>query len=384
MSTPPDTVSQADFQQLTDKLTHLLTISFDGIRSSLATTQDQNAHEINALHDALNGGSRPKGPPGATKAPIFKGDRDDALVFLEQYALYGKFYNWTDEESFDAFPLSLTGSALIWYSTIDKTQFTNLEGLIKTFRERFLSTTDNWLLRNELAKRKQGANESLSDYAVDIRKRCQRLLIPPVEQLHVFVQGLKEELRNYVVLQQPQNLEEAENFAKIKNSVGEATTQSLTVKDVVALQRDLIEQLQNQNLLSKPRVAAFDYSHEQTSQREQRPQADSKPQNHDLRRIIQEELRSMEPNSYNSRPYQNYNSRQYDNDYHQYNSYSSRPMYRDDFGRNRTSKNIVCFNCQRKGHHYKTCRAAPRQLDDYTYPNHTQSNRNNQSHFQPN
>ena len=43
--------------------------------------------------------------------------------------------------------------------------------------------------------------------------------MPTSEWTHYFVQGLKPEIREYVILQQPENNEVAENYAKLKESV---------------------------------------------------------------------------------------------------------------------------------------------------------------------
>ena len=48
---------------------------------------------------------------------------------------------------------------------------------------------------------------------------CARLNLPTSEGTHYVVQGLKPEICEYVILQQPENYEVAENYAKLKESV---------------------------------------------------------------------------------------------------------------------------------------------------------------------
>ena len=48
---------------------------------------------------------------------------------------------------------------------------------------------------------------------------CARLNLPTSEWTPYFVQGLKPENREYVILQQPENYEVAENYRKLKESV---------------------------------------------------------------------------------------------------------------------------------------------------------------------
>ena len=48
---------------------------------------------------------------------------------------------------------------------------------------------------------------------------CARLNLPTSEWTHYFVQGLKPDIREYVILQQPENYEVAENYTKLKESL---------------------------------------------------------------------------------------------------------------------------------------------------------------------
>ena len=48
---------------------------------------------------------------------------------------------------------------------------------------------------------------------------CARLNLPTSEGTHYVVRGLKPEICEYVILQQPENYEVAENYAKLKESV---------------------------------------------------------------------------------------------------------------------------------------------------------------------
>lgn len=148
-------------------------------------------------------------------------ESDDASNFLEKFQLYAKFNKWSNEELLQTFPLLLSGTAEIWYTTLDKTLLTSFDQLAKLFCDRFLFQTANWVLRQGLGQKKQGSTESLNAYSANIRRRCQRLAIPIGEQLHYFILGLHPALRNYVILQQPKSLEEAENEARIKDSLNE-------------------------------------------------------------------------------------------------------------------------------------------------------------------
>ena len=70
----------------------------------------------------------------------------------------------TIEQLFLALRLSLTGNAQTWFASLDKDNIKDLEDLLHAFKTQFLSNTDHWVLRQELAQRKQGKNEKLSNY----------------------------------------------------------------------------------------------------------------------------------------------------------------------------------------------------------------------------
>ena len=52
-----------------------------------------------------------------------------------------------------------------------------------------------------------------------MRNLCARLSLPRSEWTYYFIQGLRPEIRNYVILQQANHLDEAENFAQLKEFV---------------------------------------------------------------------------------------------------------------------------------------------------------------------
>ena len=59
----------------------------------------------------------------------------------------------------------------------------------------------------------------VADYSYSLCTHCARINLPRTEWTHYFVQGLLPEIREYVVLQQPESLEVTENYAKLKESV---------------------------------------------------------------------------------------------------------------------------------------------------------------------
>ena len=85
--------------------------------------------------------------------------------------------------------------------------------------KQFLSKSDIWLLRQQLLTRKQTENESVAQFASEIRKLCLRLDLLVKGSENFYINGLKPKLKNYVVLQRPKTFYEAETCAKLKEAM---------------------------------------------------------------------------------------------------------------------------------------------------------------------
>lgn len=344
-------VSVNDLKELQEEMSKMFDHSFEGIKTALQANQQSNARDIETLQNTINhldGNNHPTPKGFSSRTPIFKGEGDDAINFIEQFEIYSKFSKWTEDQMLLAFPLCLSGTARIWYSALDDDTHRSMKDLCELFEKRFLSPSDNFMLRQKLNNRKQLPSESVELYSADIRRRCQRLKLNKNEQLHYFVNGLKPELQSFVILSQPKTLEEAEHYAQIKSSV--PSPAKFTTHDVLAIQRNFIDELQAKQLLpNRDNISAV---------QQQQPFSDTRPPNDgrtEIRKIIQEELRNF---NQVSRPYQS-------------NHYTQRPFYRQntarpamfnargDFGyrdSRTTTGQIICHNCKRVGHHFRNCR----------------------------
>ena len=74
-------------------------------------------------------------------------------------------------------------------------------------------------MREKLEERRQLLGESVADYYYDILSFCSRLNLPKSEWLYCFVRGLRPEIRDHVILQQPTDVDSALNFARLKELV---------------------------------------------------------------------------------------------------------------------------------------------------------------------
>ena len=79
--------------------------------------------------------------------------------------------------------------------------------------EHFASGGSTWHIRQTLGQRRQLEREPISKYSYSVCTHFARLDLWTSEWTNYFTQGLKAEIRKYVILQQP------ENYAKLKESV---------------------------------------------------------------------------------------------------------------------------------------------------------------------
>ena len=77
-----------------------------------------------------------------------------------------------------------------------------------------------------MSSRKQGAKESLDSYIEFINSTCQRLGVSKADQLHFFEQGLKDDIKQEVLMYKPEDYQTAENLARLKVSVDRMVAES--------------------------------------------------------------------------------------------------------------------------------------------------------------
>ena len=74
-------------------------------------------------------------------------------------------------------------------------------------------------VETKLEQRRQLLGETVADYYYDILSFYSRLSLPKSEWLYCFIRGLRSEIREHVILQQPPDFKSALNIAKLKELV---------------------------------------------------------------------------------------------------------------------------------------------------------------------
>ncbi len=103
----------------------------------------------------------------------------------------------------------------------------NLEALQHALRQAYVSPHRQFLRRQELNNRTQGPLESLESYLDDVDTRAARLQLSDAESMQCFVQGLRQDLKEHVILQLPETYAAAVDAARLKNSLLRSPTSHL-------------------------------------------------------------------------------------------------------------------------------------------------------------
>ena len=202
--------------------------------------------------------------------------------------------------------------------------------------DHFASGASTWRVRQTLGQRCQLEKEPISEYSYSVRTHCVRLNLPISEWTHYFVQGPKPEIREYAILQQPENYETAENYAKLKESVL-ASSDKPQAFDPKQMSSQIVAELSRVIAPGSETIGAVS-----------REQAD--PHDARLKKLVTDEFRGLAQNGTPSRD----ELRQRRSFVGQTRSFRPR------------APNRFCYNCGRKGHlhhhnHEKPHPRVPRQ-----------------------
>ena len=152
---------------------------------------------------------------------LFYGDeREDVREFLGNYRRAGLLNGWDEEKLALGLPLFLKKHASVWFKTLTEAdENESFQVLSQKLISHFESKVTLWQLRQKLEERRQLLGETVADYYYDILSFCSRLNLPKSEWLYCFVRGLRPEIRDHVILQQPTDVDSALNFARLKELV---------------------------------------------------------------------------------------------------------------------------------------------------------------------
>ncbi|XP_077866098.1 uncharacterized protein LOC144353392 [Saccoglossus kowalevskii] len=151
---------------------------------------------------------------------LFKGKQsENATNWLQKFNAYADFNQLPNDRKAAGFRMLMTGPAEMWVNELPAQVRDDYEALTAAFIAYFENADLDWMLEQELSERKQGADESVEDYAANIKSRCARLRKTLEEQLHYFLAGLRNDIKSQVIVHQPQTIDEARWRARLSEIV---------------------------------------------------------------------------------------------------------------------------------------------------------------------
>lgn len=321
-------------------------------RFSLALSEEMN-DQVTQLREAVERmrtalSSQPSGTTVKLSVafPVFRGEEcEDVHEFVNNYKRAARLNGWSETNLALGLPLYLKGHASAWFKTLESPDEKSFAELSAALIHHFASGASEWRVRQALGQRRQLEKETVADYSYSLRTHCARLNLPRTEWTHYFVQGLRPEIREYVVLQQPDSLEAAENFAKLKESVVSSSEKAPAV-DVKQISTQIVNEISKAVAPKDKPIAAAVVGQQGFG-------VDKTDIQQMIRAEVQQIMGRGQPIS--NRFQQPRGS-----------TFQSRSS--------RTRTGVpVCFNCGRSGHTYYNCRGNP----DPRIPRYNRSRQNN-------
>ena len=115
--------------------------------------------------------------------------------------------------------LNLAGPAEDFYYSLGEERKNTFVALCEALRERFSNENQNWIIWQAITTRQQGPVESIDTYLNDLTSKFRRIKISDADKMRHFVQGLRADLRETVLLKQPKSFQEAEEMARLAAAV---------------------------------------------------------------------------------------------------------------------------------------------------------------------
>jgi len=139
---------------------------------------------------------------------------------LNSFEIFSRAHNLTQEEKAAKIGLFLKDSALEMYLSFDDDIRNNFNNIVDELKRRILTEDTRKLMSREFRTRRQGYNESVSNFSFELKKLSKRVFpnLNDEERAPIlidqFIFGLREDLQNKLLDTDPANFEEAVNKAR--------------------------------------------------------------------------------------------------------------------------------------------------------------------------
>ena len=149
----------------------------------------------------------------------FKGEENyDINDFLAQFDKYCEFNGVKNAQKSVLFSSFLGSEPLRFYDGLDNAVKANFNLLRQSFVAEYNPANHRFYKRQQLRQRKKKEGESVREFKRDIQTQGRKLNIGEDDILQLFMEGLPNKIKEYVITQAPANLEAAYTAALAKES----------------------------------------------------------------------------------------------------------------------------------------------------------------------
>ena len=176
----------------------------------------------------------------------FKGeDSYDINDFLGQFDRYCRLNRVADETKALLFSTYLGTQPLQYYESLDGAIKANFGRLRQSFIAEYNPENRKFHRRQRLSRRKMKETESVKDFYISLQTEARKLEYPDEGTLQLFIEGLAPEIKEHVLLQAPNTINEAYRHAQAKESAMESRMEeeNSTTRQLLPVLNTLVKSL---------------------------------------------------------------------------------------------------------------------------------------------
>ena len=147
---------------------------------------------------------------------------DTILDWLENFDRIAAHSIWNDQKQLQVIPVYLKDTVLNFYCSLPEQTKTVINLLMAALRDCYHTQDRLYAMRVKLHELQQGS--SLETYINDIDTLACHLELPEQQKINYFIFGLKPNLKQALLIQQPQTYGDAVTFAKRKHHFADANS----------------------------------------------------------------------------------------------------------------------------------------------------------------
>jgi len=169
----------------------------------------------------------------------------------------------TSETALAELALHLAGPAESFFRSLSDSDKEDFDSLSDALRERFSSKGSVWRMRQVLSLRKQRPSKPLDKYIEDLKNDFNCLELSEEEKVWFFTQGLRPDTQREVLMRQPRTFREAENAARLTQTVQQALEDAKGSDALSCMQQQLDTLVSSLATKEKPKeatISAYQYS----------------------------------------------------------------------------------------------------------------------------